>query len=225
MSDPMIEISDLDFIYPKSDIKTLNGVELIIDEGEYVAVVGKSGSGKSTLMSILGLINRATNGKYCIHGTNVNRLTNKSLSQLKNKEIGFIYQNFNLLNQLSVFENVALPLSYNKEIPRSQYQKKVTEVLSLVGMVEYVSRKPSQLSGGQQQRVAIARALVNDPSLILADEPTGNLDSKNSEQIFELISTLNKKGKTICLITHDDSFAKQAKKVFKISDGRITQCN
>jgi len=221
MSKVLIEMESIGFKYPKSKNYALQNINLSIKEGDYVAITGTSGSGKSTLLSILGLITPPTIGNYLILERNTLNLTDKSKSLLKNNEIGFVFQNFNLLSHLNIYDNVALPLSYNPLIKRKDYLEKVQTALELVGMNDYIERNPTQLSGGQQQRIAIARALVNEPSLILADEPTGNLDSENSERIFQLLEQLNHVGKTICLITHDSSYAKKAKKRFHIKDGML----
>jgi len=221
MSKVLIEMESIGFKYPKSKNYALQNINLSIKEGDYVAITRTSGSGKSTLLSILGLITPPTIGNYLILERNTLNLTDKSKSLLKNNEIGFVFQNFNLLSHLNIYDNVALPLSYNPLIKRKDYLEKVQTALELVGMNDYIERNPTQLSGGQQQRIAIARALVNEPSLILADEPTGNLDSENSERIFQLLEQLNHVGKTICLITHDSSYAKKAKKRFHIKDGML----
>ncbi|WP_235839755.1 ABC transporter ATP-binding protein [Cognaticolwellia mytili] len=217
-----MQINNLNYCFPKAATNTLKNITMSINKGEYLSIVGTSGSGKSTLLSILGLINQPSSGEYLILGRNTTNLTNKSISLIKNNEIGFIFQNFNLLNQFSVYDNVALPLSYNPAIKRNEYKEKVISALSLVNMSNFQDRMPGQLSGGQQQRIAIARALVNSPSIILADEPTGNLDSENSRQVFELIKKLNKTGITICLITHDINYAEQADTVFEMQDGELT---
>jgi putative ABC transport system ATP-binding protein len=222
MSYPLIEFNNVFYQYPNTKIDTLKAVSFKINSGDYIAITGTSGSGKSTLLSILGLLNLPSQGQYTILGTNTADLTPDSIAAIKNRELGFIFQNFNLLNHLSVFDNVALPLSYNKSVPRKNYQKKVEAALNKVNMLEFIDRKPSQLSGGQQQRVAIARALINEPSIILADEPTGNLDSSNSEQIYQLLNKLNDEGKTICLITHDENHAKTAKTRLYIQDGQLS---
>jgi putative ABC transport system ATP-binding protein len=215
----LIKLQNLHYQYPKAETNALSDINLSIDSGDYLAILGTSGSGKSTLLSILGLINRPTKGEYFLLGTATSALTKNSVALLKNREIGFIFQNFNLLNHLDVFNNVALPLSYNSAIPRKKYAELVEQALLLVGMEKFEARFPDQLSGGQQQRVAIARALVNSPSLILADEPTGNLDSKTSDQIFAVLDELHNKGKTICLITHDTNYAKRAKRRLNMIDG------
>ncbi len=222
MTSSLMQINNLNYCFPKAATNTLKNITMSINKGEYLSIVGTSGSGKSTLLSILGLINQPSSGEYLILGRNTTNLTNKSISLIKNNEIGFIFQNFNLLNQFSVYDNVALPLSYNPAIKRNEYKEKVISALSLVNMSNFQDRMPGQLSGGQQQRIAIARALVNSPSIILADEPTGNLDSENSRQVFELIKKLNKTGITICLITHDINYAEQADTVFEMQDGELT---
>lgn len=219
---PLLQMESVNFHYPKTEVNTLHNINLTINVGDYVAIVGTSGSGKSTLLSILGLLNKPTLGEYKILGKSTQNLTDTSIALLKNHEIGFVFQNFNLLNHLNVFDNVVLPLTYNKNVPRKNYRSKVLKALTQVGMEEYLNRFPDQLSGGQQQRIAIARSLINDPSLILADEPTGNLDSQNSEQIFNLLSKLNDQGKTICLITHDMEYAQQAQQQWLIKDGCLS---
>lgn len=223
MDESLIRLEDVCFRYANSQDKALRGINVEIAEGDYVAFCGTSGSGKSTLLSILGLINKPSEGEFWLSGVKTSALTSNSISAVKNQEIGFVFQNFNLLSRMTVFENVILPLTYNNKVPRRNYKNKAVEVLRRVGMEEYLNRKPHELSGGQQQRVAIARALICEPSLILADEPTGNLDVKNTAQIYNLLKSLNEEGKTVCLITHDERYAKQADKQFFISDGRL-QC-
>jgi putative ABC transport system ATP-binding protein len=215
----LIKLENLHYQYPKAETAALTNINLSIEKGDYLAILGTSGSGKSTLLSILGLITKPTQGECFLLGTATSALTKNSVALLKNREIGFIFQNFNLLNHLNVFNNVALPLSYNSDIPKKNYAEHVQKALSLVDMEEFEARFPDQLSGGQQQRVAIARALVNSPSLILADEPTGNLDSKTSDQIFSVLDELHNKGKTICLITHDTNYATRAKRRLNMNDG------
>jgi len=218
----LLEMNSVNFKYPKTEINVLTNINFTINAGDYIAIVGTSGSGKSTLLSMLGLLNKPTSGDYKILGKSTNNLTERSIALLKNHEIGFVFQNFNLLSHLNVFDNVALPLTYNKHISRVEYRAKVLSALSQVGMETYIDRLPDQLSGGQQQRIAIARALVNEPSLILADEPTGNLDSTNSAQVFDLLKALNITGKTICLITHDIEYARKAKQQWLIKDGCLS---
>lgn len=223
MSDThLLALDQVSFSYNAQET-ILKQVDFTLDKGDYTAVVGTSGSGKSTLLSILGLLNQPTQGRYLVMGHDSAQLTNESIAQLKTYEIGFIYQNFNLLNHMKVMDNVALPLTYNKYVNRKQYQEKVVDALSIVGMESFLNRYPNELSGGQQQRIAIARALVNNPSVLLADEPTGNLDSKNSEIIYDLFARLNDAGKTICLITHDQAHAQLANTLWHINDGVIAQ--
>lgn len=222
MDYPLIEFNNVFYQYPNTKVNTLKSINFKINSGDYIAVSGTSGSGKSTLLSILGLLNLPSEGQYTILGTNTAELTPDAIATIKNREFGFIFQNFNLLNHLSVFDNVALPLSYNKSVSRNDYQKKVETALNKVNMLEFINTKPNQLSGGQQQRVAIARALINEPSIILADEPTGNLDSNNSDKIYQLLNKLNHEGKTICLITHDENHAKTAKTRMYIQDGNLS---
>lgn len=222
MSVPLLEFKKVDFHYPNSKEPALKEISFAINEGDYVAFHGTSGSGKSTLMSILGLINFPTSGDYLLSGVSTSNLTRDSVNAVKNQEVGFIFQNFNLLSRMTVIDNVCLPLTYNNKVHRKEYKDKAKAVLEMVGMSSFLDRKPHELSGGQQQRVAIARALVCDPSLILADEPTGNLDSENSAQIYNILEQLNRDGKTICLITHDQNYALKAKTVFNVSDGRLT---
>ncbi|MFP3351424.1 ABC transporter ATP-binding protein [Pseudoalteromonas sp. SIMBA_153] len=222
MDYPLIEFNNVFYQYPNTKVNTLKSINFKINSGDYIAITGTSGSGKSTLLSILGLLNLPSEGQYTILGTSTAELTSDAIATIKNREFGFIFQNFNLLNHLSVFDNVALPLSYNKSVSRNDYQKKVETALNKVSMLEFINAKPSQLSGGQQQRVAIARALINEPSIILADEPTGNLDSDNSDKIYQLLNKLNHEGKTICLITHDENHAKTAKTRMYIQDGNLS---
>jgi putative ABC transport system ATP-binding protein len=223
LSQTLIRLESLCYQYPKAQTQSLTNINLSIEAGEYLAILGTSGSGKSTLLSTLGLINKPSTGEYFLLDTATSSLTDKSVALLKNREIGFIFQNFNLLSHMSVFDNVALPLSYNTEVSRKDYKQQVEHALSLVNMQEFGSRRPDQLSGGQQQRVAIARALINSPSLILADEPTGNLDSKTSDQVFSVLDDLHTTGKTICLITHDVEYAQRAKRRLHMVDGSLRE--
>ena len=214
-------MESVSYSYANSKVEVLKQINFEIFEGDYISIIGKSGSGKSTLLSILGLLNFPESGKYTLFGSEVHNLTKGSIAKLKNRAMGFVFQNFNIINRLSIFDNVCLPLIYS-DIPRSKYRERVECALNEVGMLDYIDRYPSQLSGGQLQRVAIARATVNRPAIIFADEPTGNLDSHNSKQIFKLLDELNQRGTTICLITHDESFAQQAKRQWKMSDGKLT---
>ncbi|CAM3992644.1 MULTISPECIES: ABC transporter ATP-binding protein [Pseudoalteromonas] len=221
MSKSLIVLENVSFKYSGNTKNTLEDVNFIVNKGDYIAITGTSGSGKSTLLSILGLMNKPSNGNYLISGINTQELTNDSIATVKNREVGFVFQNFNLLSHLTVFDNVALPLTYNNTVKRSEYKTKVKEALKRVAMEDFLNKKPNQLSGGQQQRVAIARALINQPSIILADEPTGNLDSDNSQLVYELLEQLNEQGNTICLITHDENYAKNAKCRFRMHDGKL----
>jgi len=201
-------------------ISALKDVSLSIEKNEYVALMGPSGSGKSTLMNILGCLDSPTSGSYRLNNTEVSDMTDDQLAQVRNKEIGFVFQTFNLLPRLTSLENVALPLVYagwsNKDrIARAK------EVMAMVGLKERMTHKPNELSGGQRQRVAIARALVNNPSIILADEPTGNLDTKTSYDIMDIFAQINSKGNTVILVTHEEDIAKHARRVMRLRDGLI----
>lgn len=204
----------------KNEVRALDGISLKIEKGDFVAIIGKSGSGKSTLMNILGCLDTPTSGKYLLKDKDVSSMTDKSLSKIRNIEIGFIFQRFNLIPSLNSLENVELPLIYSG-IPRSKRKKLATDALVLVGLKSRLYHRPSQMSGGQQQRVAIARAIALSPPIILADEPTGNLDSKSGSDIMEILIKLNESGKTVILITHDNKIAKNSKKVVCIQDGKI----
>ncbi|MCD6333605.1 MAG: ABC transporter ATP-binding protein [Bacteroidales bacterium] len=201
-------------------VKALRGINLSISKGEYVAIMGPSGSGKSTLMNILGALDTPTEGKYFLNGTDVSSLVDDRLAAIRNREIGFIFQTFNLLQRYNALENVMLPLVY-AGVPRSERQKMATEVLKHVGLGDRVLHKPSELSGGQRQRVAIARALINHPSIILADEPTGNLDSKISLEIMKLIRDIHDQGNTIILVTHEESIALESQRIIRLLDGHV----
>src|SRR5207244_2269827 len=196
----------------------LHGVTFCIHTGEFVAITGPSGSGKSTLLHIVGLLDRATSGTYLLHTDNVTTLTEDEQAYVRNKEIGFVFQSFNLLQRTSILENVVLPAVYagTKVAVR---ESRARDLLNKVGLGDHITKKPNQLSGGQQQRVAIARALMNDPSIILADEPTGNLDTKSGQDVMTILKKLNAEGKTIVLITHEPDIARQAQKIIHIKDG------
>jgi putative ABC transport system ATP-binding protein len=204
------------------DINALNGVNIKIEQHEFVAIVGPSGSGKSTLMNMIGCLDTPTSGEYYIDGVKANGLNDSQLADIRNQKIGFIFQGFNLLQKLSAIENVELPLVYQGIGTKERYERSA-EALKLVGLGDRLLHKPNELSGGQQQRVAIARALASNPPLILADEPTGNLDTKSGKEIITLLHELHKKGNTIVLITHDNEVAMQAKRVVRIQDGMITE--
>lgn len=201
-------------------VKALNGVDLSICGNEYVAIMGPSGSGKSTLMNILGCLDTPSGGKYILNGTDVSQMGDGELAQVRNSEIGFVFQSFNLLPRYTSLENVALPLIYSG-VPRHIREKKAREALESVGLGERMDHKPAELSGGQRQRVAIARALINNPSIILADEPTGNLDTKTSIEIMRLFEEIYKKGNTVILVTHEEDIAQHARRIIRLRDGVI----
>lgn len=201
-------------------VRALDGVSLTIYNGEYVTVVGTSGSGKSTLMNILGCLDLPTAGSYLLDGSDVALLDDTRLSEIRSVKIGFIFQSFNLISGLTAVENVELPLVYRK-VPKKQRREIALAALESVRLTDRALHRPSELSGGQQQRVAIARAIAADPSIILADEPCGNLDSRSGKEVLEILSSLNKNGKTIVMITHDENTANQAQRLVRISDGRL----
>jgi len=218
----LITLRNIKKIYEVGDeyVHALDGVSLDIHDHEFVAIVGTSGSGKSTLMNIIGCLDTADEGSYAIDEQDVTDMTEYQLGVIRNKKIGFIFQQFNLLQKLDAFENVELPLIY-QGIPGGQRKVKATDALKKVGLEKRIHHKPNQLSGGQQQRVAVARALVTEPTLILADEPTGNLDSKSSKDIIALLHELHDQGNTIVLITHDNDIAEEAERKVRLSDGKI----
>lgn len=220
--EPIIAIKDLKKTYVMGDteVNALQSISLDIRKNEYVALMGPSGSGKSTLMNLLGCLDSPTSGEYELNNTNVSTMTDGELAEVRNKEIGFVFQTFNLLPRLSALENVALPLVY-AGIGKSKRLERAEEVLRSVGLGDRMDHKPNELSGGQRQRVAIARALVNHPSIILADEPTGNLDSKTSVEIMNILGELHKQGNTIILVTHEPDIAEYAHRVVRMRDGLI----
>ncbi|MCC6251202.1 MAG: ABC transporter ATP-binding protein [Bacteroidia bacterium] len=201
-------------------VQALRGIDLTINRGEYVALMGPSGSGKSTLMNILGCLDTPTSGRYFLENNDVSEMEDDELALIRNKAIGFVFQTFNLLARSSALDNVALPLIY-AGIGKTERTERAQAALSKVGLADRVSHKPNELSGGQRQRVAIARALINNPSIILADEPTGNLDTKTSYEIMELIETINKQGNTVIVVTHEEDIAKRAKRIVRLRDGII----
>jgi len=203
------------------EVHALKSVDLSIDEGEFVAIMGSSGSGKSTIMNLIGCLDKPTLGEYFLDGVNTSSLSKNDYAKIRNQKIGFVFQGFNLLARTTALENVELPLMYDRYERIKDPAKKAIEVLDKVGLGDRIHHEPNQLSGGQQQRVAIARALVNEPSLILADEPTGNLDSKMSVEVFSLFQKLNDEGITIVLVTHERDFAKFAKRIVELKDGKV----
>lgn len=222
MTDPIISIRELAKLYTigTQNIKALNYIDLDIDRNEYVALMGPSGSGKSTLMNVLGCLDTPTSGLYKLNSHDVSRMTDDELAEIRNREIGFVFQTFNLLPRYSALENVALPLIY-KGVPKKQRDQRAAEVLAQVGLGDRMDHKPNEMSGGQRQRVAVARALVNHPSIILADEPTGNLDTKTSYEIMALFDEIHGSGNTIILVTHEEDIAQRAKRIVRLRDGVI----
>jgi len=218
----LIQLKNITKVYKNHFVETkaLDGVTLSIEKGEFVAIMGPSGSGKSTLLHILGLLDKPTTGDYFFEGKKVDDLDEDKLADFRNQKIGFVFQAYNLLPRISALKNVALPLVY-QGVGKEEREKRAFEELRTVGLADKTNHFPNQLSGGQQQRVAIARALVTNPSIILADEPTGNLASTQAEEIMKIFKELNKKGKTIVLITHEEDIAKWAKRIIKIKDGKI----
>lgn len=222
MKTPVIQTKNVTKTYSlgENKITALNNVSIEIYAGEFVAIVGKSGSGKSTLMHTIGLLDTPTSGEVIVNKKNVTQYSEKELARIRNKEIGFVFQSFNLLKRTTALENVILPLKYSST-PKVQWKKKATDMLNLVELGDRLNNKSNELSGGQSQRVAIARALVTEPSILLADEPTGNLDSKTGDEIVNLFKRLNKEGTTIVLVTHDEDLAKIAKRQIVLKDGQV----
>ena len=223
VADMLIEVKDLYKIYnegKENEVRALDGISLRIDRREFVAIIGASGSGKSTLMNVLGLLDIPTYGDYHLDGTDVTSLTDKQQAHLRNKQIGFIFQGYNLIPALSAAENVELPLIY-QGLPVDQREIRVEEALKKVGMFDRADHRPAEMSGGQQQRVAIARAIATHPPVIMADEPTGALDSKTGRHVLEILHTLHEEGSTVILITHDNGIAATAERIVRLSDGHI----
>jgi len=219
----IIEINNLSkcYVVDNTPIPVLNDVSFDIPEGQFVAVMGPSGSGKSTLLYLLGLLDHPTGGQYFLDEEETSKLDDKQLAKVRNEKIGFVFQSFNLLRRTSVFENVRIPLVYSR-IPETEHKDKVKKALESVGIEKALWKKhPSQLSGGEQQRVAIARAIINGPSIVLADEPTGNLDSKSGEMVMKVLQDLNKKGHTIILVTHETSTSEYAERIIRLHDGKV----
>jgi putative ABC transport system ATP-binding protein len=222
MANPLIKITDIkrDFQLGNETVYVLKGINLEINKGEYVALMGPSGSGKSTLMNILGCLDTPTSGTYILNEKDVSQMHDDELAEIRNKEIGFVFQTFNLLPRTSALDNVALPMVY-AGYSKADRKIRATEVLNQVNLADRMDHQPNQLSGGQRQRVAIARAMVNKPSIILADEPTGNLDSKTSEEIMKLFGDIHKNGNTVILVTHEEEIASYANRVIRLRDGMV----
>lgn len=218
----LVEIRDISKIYNpgENEVRALDHISLTIQKGEFVAIIGQSGSGKSTLMNMIGCLDVPTEGTYILNGQNVSKLSDNELSDIRNQEIGFIFQGFNLIANLTAQENVELPLIY-RGVPKKERHELSVAALKKVGLAHRMDHRPSEMSGGQQQRVAIARAIAQAPPVILADEPTGNLDSSSSMEILDILKQLHAENRTVILITHDNDIAKQAKRVIRIKDGKI----
>jgi putative ABC transport system ATP-binding protein len=222
---PLIRLEDVSKVFTTDEVEThaLSGIQLDIPRGAYVSIAGPSGCGKSTLLSILGLLDTPSDGGYWLNGRPVTDLSASDRARTRNKEIGFIFQSFNLIGDLTVYENVELPLTYRRGMASDERKRRVQEALERVGMSHRMKHYPAQLSGGQQQRVAVARAVVGSPSILLADEPTGNLDSVNGEAVMELMRELHRGGATICMVTHDPRYAKHADHTIHLFDGRVVE--
>lgn len=223
MSEELIKLENIKKIFYTEDVEThaLSNISLTINKGEYVSISGPSGCGKSTLLSLLGLLDTATEGKHMLAGHDVSDISKEERARIRNQEIGFIFQSFNLISDLDVEENVELPLTYRSDLNKNQRKKMVKEALEKVDMAHRAKHFPSQLSGGQQQRVAVARAIAGNPSVLLADEPTGNLDTKNAEAVMELLDKLHSEGATICMVTHDPRSALRTNRKIDVLDGRV----
>jgi putative ABC transport system ATP-binding protein len=224
MSEPLIALEGIKKVFYTDEVEThaLSDIHLEIRKGEYVAIAGPSGCGKTTLLSILGLLDSPTDGTYTLDGQPVSRLSASDRARVRNRQIGFIFQAFNLIGDLTVYENVELPLTY-RGMDAAERRRRVTEALERVGMAHRMKHFPAQLSGGQQQRVAVARAVAGDPAILLADEPTGNLDSTNGEAVMELLRELHQSGATICMVTHDARYARHAERSVHLFDGKVVE--
>jgi putative ABC transport system ATP-binding protein len=224
---PIIDGRDLKKIYQMGDfqVRALDGTSIQVNEGEFVAIMGPSGSGKSTLMNVLGCLMSPTSGQYILDGEDVSGLDKVQLAQIRNRKLGFIFQSYNLLARTPALQNVILPLYYDREanLTTEEQEEKAIKILEAVGLADRIYHEPQELSGGQQQRVSIARALVNDPVMVMADEPTGNLDSKSGAEIMDLLVSLNKKGVTIVMVTHDPTIAKYTDRTIHLLDGKVAQ--
>jgi putative ABC transport system ATP-binding protein len=220
----LIQVKDLQKVFVTEEVEThaLSGIHLDIKQGEYIAIAGPSGCGKSTLLSILGLLDSPTDGTYVLNGTHAADLSAMQRARIRNREVGFIFQSFNLIGDLTVYENVELPLTYQK-LPKAERKTRVLAALEKVSMAHRMKHYPAQLSGGQQQRVAVARAIVTEPSILLADEPTGNLDSANGDIVMDMLAELHKGGSTICMVTHDSRYAAHAQRTVHLFDGRVVE--
>ncbi|MGB9301607.1 MAG: ABC transporter ATP-binding protein [Anaerolineae bacterium] len=225
MNEHLIEVRELSKVYGTgaATVRALDGINLTIDEGEFVAIMGPSGSGKSTLMNILGCLDRPTEGQYWLGGEDVSKLNRAQLADIRNRRIGFVFQSYNLLPRATALRNVILPLLYCRNGRRSaaERERSAREALEVVGLADRAHHRPNEMSGGEQQRVAIARALVNEPLLILADEPTGNLDTTSSQEIVDILHGLHERGRTIAMITHEPDLGKQAQRIVFLRDGRV----
>jgi len=222
MSKEIIKIRGIKKFYKvgTEEVKALNGVDIVINKNEYVAIMGPSGSGKSTIMNILGCLDSPTDGSYILNDTDVSKMNDGELAEVRNKEIGFIFQSFNLLPRYTALDNVSLPLIYSG-VGKAERDRRASETLASVDLTDRMHHKPNELSGGQRQRVAVARALINNPSIILADEPTGNLDSKTSIDIMKLFSQIHNQGNTVIVVTHEEDIAKHARRIIRLRDGLI----
>lgn len=222
----MIKLQNITKIYnagTKAAVNALNGIDLEIESGEMLAVIGRSGSGKSTLLNIIGCIDTPTDGSYFLDGKEISKLSSSEIAGILNKKIGFVLQDFGLMLDRTVYQNLSYPLIFNRSVKKSEFRERIMKALELAGLPLHGNPKCGELSGGQKQRVAIARAIVNEPSLLLADEPTGALDTKTAEEIMELFRALNKEGKTVIIVTHDPNIASQCNRVIEILDGKIVK--